>query len=287
MARPAEPPFRTPILLSPEASRGNVSRELAQRIRTGQELHARSITSREDLYAVYRVSRSWHADNANFMRRSFTDQSIAAWYEEVRGPLFGATIDEEAAAFRQRVVERIHRLHAVLACVPAAVSLSEDLSAPGRAGTSPVDPLNKRVFVVHGHDGAAREQTARLLEKLGLEPVILSEQPNAGKTIIEKFEHHSDVGYAVVLLTADDEGGSLREPGRQPRARQNVILELGYFIGKLGRNRVCPIYSEGVELPSDYHGIAYVPLDARGAWRLQLAVELRGAGYDVDLDRAF
>jgi predicted nucleotide-binding protein len=99
-----------------------------------------------------------------------------------------------------------------------------------------------------------KESVARFLEKLDLRPIILHEQPNKGRTVIEKFEAHSDVGFAVVLLTPDDVGGLASSPDKlSRRARQNVILELGYFIGKLGRAKVCALYKEGVEIPSDIH----------------------------------
>ena len=121
----------------------------------------------------------------------------------------------------------------------------------------------RRVFVVHGHDEEAKLSVARFLEPLRLEAIILSERPNEGRTIIEKFEHNADVSYAVVLLTPDDIGFPKSTPDIQrPRSRQNVILELGYFIGQLTRARVCALYKGSVELPSDFHGVLYVQMDA-------------------------
>jgi predicted nucleotide-binding protein len=96
---------------------------------------------------------------------------------------------------------------------------------------------SRKIFIVHGHDNEAKVEVARFLERVGFEAIILHEQANRGRTIIEKVEMHSDVGFAVVLLTPDDEGGK-RGNSTRPRARQNVVLELGYFIGRLGRDRV-------------------------------------------------
>lgn len=142
------------------------------------------------------------------------------------------------------------------------------------------------VFVVHGHDTAARESVARFLARLGLNPIILHEQANEGRTIIEKFEAHADASFAVVLLTPDDEGKAKNVTALQPRARQNVVLELGYFIGRLGRKNVCPIYVEGVELPSDVTGLVYVPYDAADlGWQLSLARELKAAGIPADYSK--
>ena len=117
----------------------------------------------------------------------------------------------------------------------------------------PFDATNRKVFVVHGHDTGAREAVARFLERAGFEPIILHEQPNQGRTIIEKFEEHAAVNFAVVLLTPDDVGGP--EGGAmQPRARQNVVLELGFFIGKLGRGRVCALRTANVRIANGHPG---------------------------------
>jgi predicted nucleotide-binding protein len=142
------------------------------------------------------------------------------------------------------------------------------------------------VFIVHGHDSAAKEQAARFIERIGLNAIILHERPNAGATIIEKFEHFSEVSFAVVILTDDDLGCCKSDQGNlQPRARQNVIFELGYFIAKLGRRRVCALYSNNVELPSDISGVAYLQLDDAGAWKLKLAQEFVGAGMPIDISK--
>ena len=145
----------------------------------------------------------------------------------------------------------------------------------------------KQIFIVHGHDDALREAVARFIESLELNPVILHEKPNAGRTVIEKLEGHSDVGFAVILLTSDDVGASKEDQQNlKGRARQNVILELGYFFGKLGRGRVCALYKENVEIPSDIHGVLYIPVDEHGAWKLRLAREIKQAGINIDLNRA-
>ena len=147
---------------------------------------------------------------------------------------------------------------------------------------------SKRVFVIHGRDKATRETVARFLDQLELDPIILHEQPNEGRTIIEKIEAYADVGFAVVLLTPDDVGRLVTNENEfMPRARQNVILELGYFLGKLGRERVCVLKKRGVETPSDYDGVVYTELDAAGAWKMELFQELKRAGMDVDANRAF
>lgn len=143
------------------------------------------------------------------------------------------------------------------------------------------------VFVVHGRDEGARESVARAIEQLELEVVILEEQPNRGRTVISKFrEESADIGFAVVLLTPDDEG---RQQGNanemRPRARQNVVLELGYFLAALGQNHVCALVKGDLELPSDYDGVVYIQMDDRGSWRFLLVKELNAAGFKVDANK--
>ena len=146
-----------------------------------------------------------------------------------------------------------------------------------------ISAASNKVFVVYGHDGEARETVARFLENAGFAPIILHEQANMGRTIIEKVEANSDVGFAVVLLTPDDEGcekGGVPEP----RARQNVLLALGFFLGHLGRPRVCALKKGIVEIPSDFAGVVWEPMDT-GTWRQSLGRELQAAGYTIDWNK--
>jgi predicted nucleotide-binding protein len=146
---------------------------------------------------------------------------------------------------------------------------------------------SQTVFIVHGHEEATKQSVARFLERLGLTVTILHEMPSGGRTIVEKFESYSAAAAAVVLLTADDIGAAAgHHEGLRPRARQNVIFELGYFCGALGRARTIALHGD-VELPSDYAGVVYIPIDAAGAWRFDLVRELRAAGLTVDANALF
>ncbi len=166
--------------------------------------------------------------------------------------------------------------------------LSEGTATDPETGTIGTQ-RSKKVFVVHGHDEAMKQAAARMLEQLGLKPVILHEHPNKGRTIIEKFTDYSDVGFAVVLLSPDDFGYSKDQPpdSAKPRARQNVVFELGFFIGKIGRSRVAALYREhaSFEKPSDFEGVAYTAFDSAGNWRFEIAKELKACGYDVDANK--
>lgn len=148
--------------------------------------------------------------------------------------------------------------------------------------------LTPRVFVAHGHDLGAKEEVVRLLRALKLRPVVLSEETGAGRTIIEKIEDYSDVAFAIVLLTPDDLGGT--DPDElKPRARQNVIFELGYFFAKLGRRKVVALSKkkgdEKLEVPSNYSGILDLEMDPTGGWKMRLADEMAAANFQIDFNQ--
>lgn len=145
---------------------------------------------------------------------------------------------------------------------------------------------NHKVFIVHGRDTLLRTQVENVLRALGLEPIILQEQANNGNTIIEKIEECTDVGFGIVLYTPCDEGRLKSEEGKlKPRARQNVVLEHGYLMAKLGRERVCCLVSDDVEFPSDIQGVGYIPANDFDQWKYKIAKELKAAGFDIDMNR--
>lgn len=148
------------------------------------------------------------------------------------------------------------------------------------------EPLTNKVFVVHGHDDAMKQAVARTLSTLKLDPIILHEQPSKGKTIIEKISDYADVSFVVVLLSGDDIGYSKTEgpEAAKSRARQNVILELGFFLGILGRAAVIALHQPipGFEIPTDYSGVIFIPYDQYESWKFTLVKELQAFGFNVD-----
>lgn len=140
---------------------------------------------------------------------------------------------------------------------------------------------NSQVFIVHGHDEIAKLDVANFISSLGLEPIILHMQASSGMTIIEKIEHYSNVGFGIVLYTPCDVGSKVGDLTGKYRARQNVVFEHGYLIGKLGRPRVTAIVKGDVETPNDISGVVYVSMDRQGSWQDQLKVEMRSVGYQV------
>ncbi len=266
-----------------------VSREIARskiqaQIDKGQSLRNAAINSKADLEQARAEQSKWSKYNTELLNRLFDNASMADEYNRFYGAVismrqtFAQMVDE----FRKDMDESITRLEAI----------RDRLDLIPEVGIHPEKQLSfsqeneQDVFVVHGHDDAAKEAVARFIEKLGLKAIILHEQPNAGRTIIEKFERYSGVAFAVVLLTPDDVGAPRdRVSESKARARQNVIFELGYFIGKLGRKRVCALYKEDVELPSDIYGVLYVPMDSAGTWRMMLAREMKQAGLLIDMNK--
>lgn len=149
--------------------------------------------------------------------------------------------------------------------------------------------VNRKVFVVYGHDDIARTQLEAMLRRWDLEPIILDQQASGGQTIIEKLEEYGfDVGYAIVLATPDDEGKAKTESEYKSRVRQNVVLELGMFLSKLGRERVAILLKESpdFERPSDIQGLVYIPFQNKvDEVSISLIRELSRQGYTIDSSR--
>ena len=224
--------------------------------------------------------------------RTQNEHQLASKLETISGndePYLGNLNFSEISARLRRSI-RAMRTYANLEEISSELLVNSAESSSNTEKFS--EPLSSektrnKVFVVHGHDESMLHQVMRLLGDLGLEGVVLREQASKGKAIFEKLEYYSNVNFAVVLMTADDIGSSNEEASKSkynPRARQNVIMELGFFVGKLDRANVCVLKETGVEEPSDILGIVYVPIDPAAAWRLTLGKELREAGFKIDLN---
>lgn len=180
-----------------------------------------------------------------------------------------------------KVIAGIHALTRQL-IIPFARDYKAYVMNHGNVKPKLITPKSKNIFIVHGHDGEARESVARFITNIGFIPIILHEQANRGRTIIEKVEAHSDVSFAIVLLTPDDEGRGKNAGQLEPRARQNVLLELGYFIGRLGREHVCALKRGEVEIPSDFAGVVWETMDTGNGWKQSLGRELEAAGHEIN-----
>ena len=274
-----QPPSAPPALRVP---RTEAAEKIQAQINEGEALLAQQPRSEPELESLREKRRIWSDYNKELLVQLFTSVAIADEYSAFVGGAFSmrpsfADLVEYWRGDVQTSLTRLRSIYRRLELFPAPEGALPSRRNPTSRGTG--------IFVVHGRNNEAKETVARFLERLDLDVTILHEQPDTGRTIIEKFEDNASVGYAVILLTGDDLGASRSSPNDlQPRARQNVLLELGYFLGTLGRTHVCALREEGVEIPSDLSGVLYVPFDAAGAWKLRLATEIKAAGIGVDLN---
>jgi predicted nucleotide-binding protein len=287
-----EPPKAAPTMLMGDVESARAA--LVERKRLGQELLSVKVTHGGEMEAARREFQKWHDYNVTLLERLFTADEFARSYEwsgqtgSISFNLGGGPPVIDFNEDLQGMQGQVQYLDSLIERLPLLQSSQHTGARPTPRGVHALAPTAapSRVFIVHGQDGAARASVARFLEKAGIEAVILHEQASRGDTIIEKLERNADVHFAVVLLTGDDEGrrkGDAAPP--KPRARQNVILELGYFVAKLRRENVCVLYEDGVELPSDWNGVVWVALDGHEAWKYKLAKELNAAGFSIDLNR--
>ncbi len=216
----------------------------------------------------------WRDYTILLMKRLFNTDEMAT--EFIRARPFGNCHD----LYEYFIKDSKNKL-AKLESILSRLELIEPTNADLQKTSGTPSPANRKVFIVHGHDEAAKLAVARYLEAIDFEPIVLHEQANKGDTIIEKFERHAEVWFAVVLLTPDDVGGKDKD-NLHPRARQNVVAELGYFIGKLGRGRVLPLKKGTVEIPTDFSGVVYTDMDDKGYWKIELGNELEAAGFEVE-----
>ena len=236
--------------------------------------------------------KKWHRDARVAIENIFgKDSSHIADFTSIKYHLGIFSSATPNSQFKEAYLEGLYSARSVLESMIEEILeyWEEDILLPQISSSKGNWPANSRnkVFIIHGHDQHYRIAVARLLEKAGLEPIILHEKPNKGRTIIEKVEDYGDVRFAVVLLTPDDLGSANNQADNpQPRARQNVIFEFGYFIGRLGRERVCALVKGNIEKPSDSDGILYVPMDDGNGWKAELLKELKNADFEIDTDQA-
>lgn len=265
--------------------------KINERIQAGEEIYNRQIQTRPQLEEAKQNYYDWDDYNSELLKQSFNNEhnEYKTDYDRVNSFygmfLGGGQQRNELQEFKEKLNNKLTNLRQLVAKIDLMKSEVPDQTISDKVSKVNSSETNNDIFIVHGHNNEVKINVARTLEKLGLNPIILHEQANAGKTIIEKFEEHSNVGFAIILLTDDDLGKAKKDENLNHRARQNVILEMGYFIGKLGRDRVCPLYTNGVELPSDLYGLLYTEIDSAENWKIKIAKELKAAGYKIDVNK--
>lgn len=288
MAKRTTPtPYKEPDALT--IPRESFSSKLTERINAGRGIYEKRVTNLDELEENKKEYYKWDNYNSEYLKSAFNNENneYRASYNNVNRSFLissPANANEELKELKEDIQNKVDFLDRLLESVELLKSHVDPVREPIRSTQKPEGQVIDAVFIVHGHNTSVLHEVARTIEKLKLRPIILHEQANEGKTLIEKFETHSAVGFAIVLLTDDDEGKAKTEIETKKRARQNVVLELGYFYAKLGRKKVIPLYSEGVDLPSDIHGLVYTPLDKSGNWKFAIVRELKAAGYKVSAD---
>lgn len=272
--QPGEPKLRVP--------REKFEAELEVRTAAGQELLDRQANDVPGIDQLRRDFLTWDEFNEQLLRIRFSLPNVADGYRRVTPVISRGVRDPswDLEQIRRDIVRQQRRLTSIR----DRLVLYEEDFVEGRPPRETPTRGNK-IFVVHGHDGSRKAEVVEFLQRVtGTRPIVLHEQADIGRTIIEKFEDHAgQAGFAVVLLTGDDVGSADGTSSLNSRARQNVVFELGFFFGALGRNRVVALYENGVELPSDILGVLYKPLSEN--WQTALAKELRAANIEVDLNR--
>ncbi len=264
-------------------TKAEIADSIQNRIEIGRSILAKPINSQFDFDNLCQEKDKWHRYNVDLLQHSFERDEIATEYKNANAInlTINPSLSERVMYLRRQIEGLISLLESILERLPL---YAESASVAYLSSNQIVNNSNT-VFIVHGHDEELKHEVARFVTSVGLKPIILSEQVSQGATIISKFKKHAaEAAFAIVLLTPDDVGYPKNNPEMEkPRARQNAILELGYFLRALDDKNVVALVSGDVELPSDYQGVVYIRVDKE--WQLKLAKEMRAAGLDVDLNR--
>lgn len=293
---PTQPPAQLLVSTNEARERLISRRDSGQVIYSNQTNGSFSANGLDDAKQEY---GKWNSYNLEMLRRMFDTEEYAQSYS---GAGVGMVISFSEKSMSEKWKDHLVLFKRKLDFLDSLAERVELIDVSPHADRKVEQPVttsspeqgmgslsNTKVFLVHGQDNETKSIVARFIEHCGLRPIILHEQTDQGRTIIEKFEQNADVGFAVILLTPDDVGCLRADAPNnlKARSRQNVILELGYFIGRLGRSRVCALKKGEVDLPSDFSGVVYTPYDgADEGWKIKLAREMRAAGLNVDLNAA-
>lgn len=238
--------------------------------------------------------KRWRDRCKSIYQTSFTEAE-SSYFHDFESQIWSIWGSDSIKEYKGNIQRLVNHMQGDIERVDLIECVAEPESIDQERSKAEIDM--QKVFVVYGHNDALRIEVSRTIEQLGLQPIVLQEQEDFGNTIIEKFETHaSDIGFAIVLLTADDLGIARKDLRREekekgfkaeykPRARQNVIFEMGYFIGKLDRAHVFELLEEGVEKPGDLDGILYTSVDGEGMWKFKLAKRLKALGYNIKMDK--
>lgn len=227
--------------------------------------------------------QAWHMKVQRFLIKNFGNKSVE--YQKFDHTLFSPFISTSSTPDEYFIATCLSGISQTKAILETYLEDFEDEHNEFTENNVKDTNLDfSKIFIVHGHDGELKEAVARLMQQQNINAIILSNKSNEGKTIIEKIEHYSNVSAAICLFTADDKGKVKSEKSLNSRARQNVVFETGYFMGKLGRNRVVIVSENNVELPSDMNGMVYTN---KTDWKVDVLKELKAMGFTIDFNKLY
>lgn len=267
-------------------SNSDFKNQLTDRINIGEELFERQINNQSELDNLESDYRFWNDYNFEYLQQIFDlpENEYAGHYNQAGYTFMGqmGEVNGNPVQTKKNLIKyKLDNLKSLQAKSSLLKSSDKEIKTISKPKFS-----KEEVFIVHGHDELAKTKTARFVEKLRLKPIILHEQSNSGKTIIEKIEEYSNVGFGIILYTACDVGAVKSNTEQlKNRARQNVIFEHGYLIGKIGRKNVCALVKGNIELPNDISGVVYEKMDDDDAWNYRIAKELKSSGYNIDMNK--
>lgn len=233
----------------------------------GQIKNVPSLRTAEKLY------NHWNSENYDILKKVFRFADIARDYSTSIWSIGGILISD------LKVPEKVEKLHGNIHFkISKLDSILHSIRLVSETKEASAD--RGKVFFIHGTDCHTSSLVLSFIRALGLQPIIMKELAHAGKTIITEIRKRAEVKYAICLLTPDNLGGvSAHE--LHFRADQNVILELGIFVGRLGRENVSSLFVEGVELPEDFHAFEHIEIDRTNEWKEALLKELTQAGFEI------
>jgi predicted nucleotide-binding protein len=293
-SRPLEEP-KAALIVSVE----DLIEQLSKRIVEGEELilpigganEAVFMTDEWLLQDLRGKFRTWDEFNKTLLEISLSTDKFVQEYVSMTRPIEFGRPPSPQRQFRhiqEDIKEKVRRLRSITERLPLYEQARKVDPIGSRAASSRMlaQDTDSPVFLAHGRDAGLTQEVARFLELVtGNAPLVLEDMPDEGRTVVEKFEYYAAIAsFALILLTSDDKS-ALSASGRRVSAAQNLILELGFFVSALSRNRVAVLHDEDLVLPSDVHGFLCIPFDRNGAWRLPLARGLAAAGLKVDLHR--
>jgi predicted nucleotide-binding protein len=266
---------------------------LKERVQIAKDLKEQNKASIENFKRVENDFEAWDSSNDEYLKQAFNkvENEYRSSYSMSKKS-FWLEFPKETIERREWLVldkkldKKINKLNSIIAKIEF-MNIEVELKDVEEAASKAV-PLrskqieNKDVFIVHGHDDLALNEIQLYVRELSLNPIVLKNEAGSSETVIEKIEKLSSVMYAIVLYTPCDFGGNNKKADeKRNRARQNVVFENGFLIGRLGRKNVSHVIKGDIEIPGDLNGIVYIKM--QNDWKIQLYRELKMAGVEAIL----